>query len=184
MPHSRLRQISPWDNLAAGHIERLFLSHASICHTSVFPTMQFGTTPTAQVGAPHTFDFLGFTHYCGSSRKGNFLLGRRTSGNKFRKRIKEMNQWLKTVRSACQVKEWWPILQAKLRGHYQYYGVSGNYQALCRYYRRTLYFVLKWLNRSGQKRSFTGQGFTAYLRRYPLPIPKIKHSFYTLSFGT
>ena len=132
----------------------------------------------------NTFDFLGFTHYCGRSRKGNFLLGRRTSGNKFRKRIKEMNQWLKTVRSACQVKEWWPILQAKLRGHYQYYGVSGNYQALCRYYRRTLYFVLKWLNRSGQKRSFTRQGFAAYLRRYPLPVPKIKHSFYTLSFGT
>jgi len=52
VPHSRLRQISPWDKLAAGHIERLFLPHASICHTSIFPTIQFGATPTAQVGAP------------------------------------------------------------------------------------------------------------------------------------
>ena len=55
MPHSRLRQISPWDKLATDHIERLFLSHASICHTSIFPTMQFGEITTAEFGAPQDF---------------------------------------------------------------------------------------------------------------------------------
>lgn len=131
----------------------------------------------------HTFDFLGFTHYCGHSRKGNFLLGRRTSGKKYQKKCKDMNRWLKAVRNVCAVKEWWPTLQAKLRGHYQYYGVSGNYTALRRFYQRTLYLVQKWLNRRGQRRSFSWKGYTEYIRHYPLPTPRITHSFYTLSFG-
>ncbi len=76
------------------------------------------------------------------------------------------------------------MLQAKLRGHFQYYGVSGNYRAISQFYRQTLRLVLKWLNRRGQKRSFNCPGFTAYLTRYPLPKPRIMHNFYTLSFGT
>ena len=62
----------------------------------------------------NTFDFLGFTHYCGQSRKGRFLLGRKTSGKKFRKKCGEMNAWLKAVRNVCTVKEWWQVLKAKL----------------------------------------------------------------------
>jgi len=133
---------------------------------------------------PSAFDFLGFKHYCGRSRKGNFLLGRTTSGKKYRKKMKAMNQWLKEVRGQAAVKEWWPTLQAKLRGHYQYYGVSGNYEAISQFYKQTWHLVLKWLNRRGQKRSFTHDEFTAYLTRYPLPKPRIMHNFYTLSFGT
>ena len=74
----------------------------------------------------HTFDFLGFTHFCGRSRRGKFIVGRRTSRKKFRKKITELNVWLKRTRNTLPVKEWWPILAAKLRSHYQYYGVSGN----------------------------------------------------------
>lgn len=132
----------------------------------------------------NTFDFLGFTHYCGRSRKGNFLLGRRTSGKRFRKRCEEMNQWLKEVRNVVKVKEWWPILAAKLRGHYQYYGVSGNYRAMERYYRRTLELARKWLNRRSQRARFGMIGFAEYVKRYPLPKPQIIHNFYTLSFVT
>ena len=131
----------------------------------------------------NTFDFLGFTHYCGRSRKGNFLLGRRTSGKKYQKKCQDMNRWLKAIRSVSTVKEWWATLQAKLRGHYQYYGVSGNYTALRRFYQRTLYLVHKWLNRRGQRQSFSWCGFIEYTRHYPLPTPRITHSFYTLSFG-
>ena len=53
----------------------------------------------------NTFDFLGFTHYCGQSRKGRFLLGRKTSGKKFRKKCGEMNAWLKAVRKVCTAKK-------------------------------------------------------------------------------
>lgn len=129
----------------------------------------------------HTFDFLGFTHYCGRSRRGKFIVGRRTSGKKFRKKCRELNLWLKRTRNAHPVKAWWPTLAAKLRGHYQYYGVSGNMPSLQRYYRLALRLALKWLNRRSQRRSFSWAGFDAYLKHYPLPQPRIVHNLYTLS---
>jgi RNA-directed DNA polymerase len=129
----------------------------------------------------NTFDFLGFTHYCGKSRRGKFIVGRKTSRKKFRMKCKEMNAWLKSVRNVAKVKEWWPVLAAKLRGHYQYYGVSGNMMWLKRYYGIAIRLVLKWLNRRSQRKSFNWSGFIDYLNRYPLPTPRIVHNMYTLS---
>jgi len=63
----------------------------------------------------HTFDFPGFTHYCGVSRRGKFIMGRRTSRKEFRKKCQELNDWLKDVRNRHPVREWWPILAARLR---------------------------------------------------------------------
>jgi len=129
----------------------------------------------------HTFDFLGFTHYCGKSRRGKFMVGRMTSRKKFRVKCKEMNGWLKAIRNMMKTKEWWPILVAKLRGHYQYYGVSGNMAALDRYYVNTLRLVLKWLNRRSQRKAFNWKCFIEYLTHYPLPKPRITCNLYTLS---
>jgi len=129
----------------------------------------------------HTFDFLGFTHFCGTSRRGKFIVGRRTSRKKFRKKCKELNAWLKRVRNFLPAKEWWPILAAKLRGHYQYYGVSGNMPSLQRFHRVALRLALKWLNRRSQRRSFNWAGFNQYWKHYPLPQPRIVHNLYTLS---
>ena len=129
----------------------------------------------------HTFDFLGFTHYCGTSRKGKFMVGRKTSRKKFRQKCKGMNVWLKAVRNAVKTKEWWPILAAKLRGHYQYYGVSGNMRSLRRYYAATLRLALKWLNRRSQRKAFNWKSYLEYLKHYPLPEPRITCNLYTLS---
>jgi RNA-directed DNA polymerase len=129
----------------------------------------------------NTFDFLGFTHYCGTSRRGKFIVGRKTSRKKFRKKCKEMNDWLRKIRNFKKIKEWWPILQAKLRGHYQYYGVSGNMRSLRRFYRLTLGMTLKWLNRRSQRKSFNWVSFEKYLEHYPLPEPRIVYNLYTLS---
>ena len=74
----------------------------------------------------HTFDFWGFTHYAGRSRQGTFLLGRKTSRKKFHRACQEMTAWLKQVRRVRRLSEIWRALAAKLRGHYNYYGVSGN----------------------------------------------------------
>lgn len=74
----------------------------------------------------NTFDFLGFTHFCDKTRKGYFKLGRKTSSKKFRVKCKELNAWLKAIRNLIPTREWWRILRAKLRGHFEYYGVSGN----------------------------------------------------------
>jgi len=128
-----------------------------------------------------TFDFLGFTHFCGTSRKGKFIVGRKTSRKKFRMKCKEMNNWLRKIRNYKKAKEWWPILQAKLRGHYQYYGVSGNMQSLQRFYSLTMRMTLKWLNRRSQRKSYSWRGFYKYLEHYPLPEPRIVHNLYTLS---
>lgn len=129
----------------------------------------------------NSFDFLGFTHYCDVSRKGKFIVGRKTSRTKFRMKCQEMNNWLRKIRNYRPAKDWWPILQAKLRGHYQYYGVSGNMRSLQRFYSLTLRMTLKWLNRRSQRKSFNRKTFAKYLDHYPLPQPRIVHNLYTLS---
>ncbi len=130
---------------------------------------------------PNTFDFLGFTHYCDTSRKGKFMVNRKTSSKKFRQKCKDMNAWLKSVRSTAPAKDWWPILAAKLRGHYQYYGISGNIPALNRYYSTTLRLTRKWLNRRSQRGKYSWRRFTEYLEHYPLPKPHMVHNLFTLA---
>ena len=110
-----------------------------------------------------------------------FKLGRKTSRKKFNRKCKEMTDWLKEIRNFKKPKEWWDTLKAKLRGHYQYYGVSENMRGLKAYYAHTLRVLLKWLNKRSQKKSMNWQGFNNYLECYPLPLPKITHNFYMLS---
>ena len=129
----------------------------------------------------NTFDFLGFTHYCDQTLKGNFKVGRKTSRQKFHMKCKEMNIWLKKIRNYKQAKEWWPILRSKLLGHYQYYGVSGNMRSLKRFYTLTVRMTLKWLNRRSQRKSFSWPRFYRYLDHYPLPQPRIVHRLYAPS---
>jgi len=126
----------------------------------------------------NTFDFLGFTHYCDRSRKGNFKVGRKTSRKKYSAKCKEMKSWLKVIRNQVKTKDWWKTLKAKLRGHFQYYGVSENYRGIVRFYKFTIGIVRKWMNRRSQKRKMSWEKFTKYLKHYPVPKPKIVHSFY------
>ncbi len=127
---------------------------------------------------PDTFDFLGFTHYCDRSRKGNFKVGRKTRRKKFNAKLKEMNEWLKAVRNLVELKEWWKTLSAKLRGHYEYYGISGNYASIEEYYKRSCNLAYKWLNRRSQRKSMNWVQYTEYLKQFPLPKPEIKHNIY------
>ncbi len=126
----------------------------------------------------NTFDFLGFTHYCDKSRSGKFKLSRKTSCKKYAAKCRELNAWLKAIRNRVKTKEWWKILDAKLRGHFQYYGVSENYAGITRYYKFAMKTVKKWLNRRSQQRKMSWERFSDYLKHYPLAKPKIVHSFY------
>lgn len=128
-----------------------------------------------------TFEFIGFTHYVDETRKGKFKVGRKTIDKRFHWKFKALYRWVKAVsRQRCPA-EWWPILKAKLVGHYRYYGVSGNYYQLARYYCLTIQSVHKWLNRRSQKPSYNWEEFLRYLKHYPLPKPRIYHNLYTLS---
>ena len=129
---------------------------------------------------PDSFDFLGFTHFCDKSRKGNFKVGRKTRKKKYNEKLKEMNGWLKAVRNTAEIKEWWKVLAAKLRGHYEYYGISGNHDSIMAFYIQTCDMAFKWINRRSQKRSMNWEQFGAYLKKYPLPKPEIKHNLYVL----
>jgi hypothetical protein len=126
----------------------------------------------------NTFDFLGFTHYCDKTRKGYFKVGRKTSAKKFRAKAKDLNLWLKSVRNLVLTKDWWTMLGTKLRGHYEYYGVSENYTSIHKFYVLAVKLAKKWMNRRSQKKAMTWTKMSAYLIHYPLPKPKIKHNFY------
>ena len=127
---------------------------------------------------PDTFDFLGFTHFCDKTRKGSFKVGRKTKKKKLNTSLKEMKGWLKSVRNAIKIREWWKVLAAKLRGHYEYYGISGNHSSISVFYRQTCKLVFKWINRRSQKKSMNWKQFINYLKCHPLPLPKIKHNIY------
>ena len=131
-----------------------------------------------QQRSPNTVDFLGFTHYCSKTRKGKFKVARKTSTKRLSQMCRMIGMWLKSVRNMVKLKELWKVLQAKLRGHYQYYGVSDNWRGIMMFYRAVLRLVYKWINRRSQKQSFNWEQFTEYLKRYPLPKPRIVHSFY------
>ena len=127
---------------------------------------------------PNTFEFLGFTHYWFRTREGWYMLSRRTSGRRFRRACQTMNDWLRLIRNWCKTKEWWLTLASKLRGHYQYYGISGNSRMLKVFYYRVVRMVHKWLNRRSQRNRWSWECFTEYLKHYPLPVPHIVHKFY------
>jgi len=127
---------------------------------------------------PATFNFLGFTHFIDKTRMGKFKFGHKTDRKKLKAKLIAMNEWLKSIRNMVVLKEIWKILNAKLRGHYQYYGISGNYENINQFYFLTLKMVYKWINRRSQKKSFNWDTFWEYIRKYPLPLPKICHDFY------
>lgn len=128
----------------------------------------------------NTFEFLGFTHYCDKTRKGYFKVGRKTSAKKFRAKVKDLKLWMKKIRNLIQIKEWWKTLALKLAGHYEYYGISENYISILKYYKIAIRLSRKWMNRRSQKRKMSWDKMMIYLKRHPLPKPRITHSFYEL----
>ena len=131
-----------------------------------------------QKGKVETFNFLGFTHYCGKSRRGYFVMGHKTSKENICRKLKETKEWIKKIRSKLKLKEWWPTLKSKLIGHYNYFGVSGNYRCLKQFYNQIVSMVFKWINRRSQKKSMSFEIYCNYLQHNPLPIPRICYALY------
>lgn len=119
-----------------------------------------------------TFDFLGFTHYWGKSRRGYYVIKRKTIGKRLRQRMKRIWNWCKEnlhVKITEQVK----ILRAKLLGHYQYYGIRGNYKMLEVYYEYLLYAWRRWLGRRTRNGYINHEKFDRILETFKLPKPRI-----------
>jgi group II intron reverse transcriptase/maturase len=123
-------------------------------------------------GKPETFDFLGFTHYCGCSRNGKFRVKRRTSKKKFQASILRMKQWIKDNRT-MPIKQILNTMKPKLLGYYRYYGITDNGPKLSQYWYNTMKLLFKWINRRSQRNSYTWEKFLLLLKRNPLPTPRI-----------
>lgn len=128
---------------------------------------------------PDTFDFLGFTFYCGMDGKKQFFRCRvKTSKKKLRSKIKQMKEWIKDHRT-IPLGLIFKTVNAKLRGHYQYYGVTDNTREVKNYLSQTKWLLFKWLNRRSQRKSYTLDTFyNGLLKTFPLPEPSIKVSLF------
>lgn len=125
-----------------------------------------------------TFDFLGFTHYMGKSRKGNPILKRRTSKKKLKGSLTRMNQWLKENRHTYSFEGLIVELNRKLNGYYEYYGLTFNSRALQNYYAQVQRMLFRWVNRRGNQRRLNWAQYVLRIKVWsPLCPPRIRHSF-------
>jgi group II intron reverse transcriptase/maturase len=121
------------------------------------------------------FSFLGFEFRWGVSRRKTDTIQRRTAREKLRKSLAAFTEWCKENRHN-RLRRLFPMLQARLRGYYNYYGLIGNYASLSRFYREAMKILYKWLNRRSQRRSFNYVEFALCLKRYQVPRPRIVES--------
>jgi len=130
---------------------------------------------------PQTFNFLGFTHYVGRSRKGNFVVGHKTQRERIQKKLKELNVRLASLRVRGG-KAMMDYANRHLQGHIQYFGVSGNSRSLRQYQHQVQRLLFKWLNRRSQRRSCNWQRFGEAMKRC-LPRTHIVHNLYPYHCG-
>jgi RNA-directed DNA polymerase len=124
---------------------------------------------------PETFDFLGFTYYCGHTRHGHFKVKRKTSGKKYRAKLKETKEWLQRERSRLKKGELLRQAKLKLAGHLNYYAITDNSE-MCHLFRhQIMQLMYKWLNRQSQRRSYNWERFKDALTWVGWPSVKIVH---------
>lgn len=123
---------------------------------------------------PGTFDFLGFTHIAKRSRRGKFTIQLRTMRKRLRRSVKEISVWCQKHRHD-PVKEQNKRLNAKLRGHYQYYGRPTNFRSLWEYRQAVRRIWKKWLNRRTRGKTVSWPVYEQLLGLHPLLRPRITH---------
>ncbi len=119
-----------------------------------------------------SFEFLGFEFRWGRDRSGRPHVKRRTSRKKLRSSIKRVSEWCRENRHV-KVSEQFERLNAKLRGYYNYYGVHGNAASLSYFFHAVTQIHLKWLNRRGQRKSYTWAGYKEALKHFQVELPRI-----------
>lgn len=149
--------------------------------TSIIPFGRFAERDCKRngKGKPPTFDFLGFTHYCGKSRNGRFRVKRKSSQKKVRAKLKKHKEWLKAHRTT-DIKIIIERLNRSLIGYYNYYCITDNSREVKNFLDCVKQTLFKWMNRRSQRKSFSWDKFNLFLRKYPLVKPVIKVNIYEL----
>lgn len=125
---------------------------------------------------PEVFNFLGFTHYWGKSRKKKWVVKRKTAKKKLKQAVRRVYIWCKRNRHK-PVKQQWRTLSRKLHGHYGYYGITFNTRGVMSFYEQAKRSWHKWLNRRSRDNDMPWERFNRLLKRYPLPAPRIVHQY-------
>jgi RNA-directed DNA polymerase len=126
---------------------------------------------------PETFDFLGFTHHWGKSRRGIPIVKRKTSRSRLRRALRRVWLWCRTHRHD-PLSEQRAALAAKLLGHYGYFGITGNQRGLESFRRGVLRAFRAWLDRRGGRRRMGWGRFWRLIEAYPLPSTKVTRSIH------
>ena len=149
--------------------------------TKVIPFGRFAENNAKRSGngKPATFDFLGFTHYCGKSKQGKFRVKRKSSRKKVQGKLKESKEWLKSNRNK-NIHLIMERFRRSLVGYYNYYCITDNSQTVNDFKEKIEILLFKWLNRRSQRKSFTWDKFRLFLQMYPLPKPRIRVNIYEL----
>lgn len=127
--------------------------------------------PRDPSGGPGNFDFLGFTHYWGKSKNGNWVVKRKTAKGRMSRALTTIGEWMRKHRH-LPVKEQWKTLNQKLVGHFRYYGITGNLKALACFRYEVVRRWRTWLNRRSQRARMIWERMTKLLNRYPLAPAK------------
>src|SRR5258705_4396047 len=161
-------------------LPKRFAKYGLTLHPEKTRLVEFGRYAEAnakrQGKKPCTLDILGFTHVCARSRKGKFTVHVRTMKKRFKRGLTAIAEWCQENRHE-PVDEQQKTLNAKLRGHYQYYGPPTNYRSILKFYREVCQIWKKWLSRRTRGDGLTWETFKAVLRRHPLIRPRILHSW-------
>lgn len=123
--------------------------------------------------SPETFDFLGFTHRWGVSRQGRWYVERGTAKSRFTRALNRIRQWCRLHRHD-PVEQQRRAMEQKLRGHYGYYGITGNSKGLGRFYQEVRRTWRQWLDRRSQRARMTWERYARLLERHPLPVPRMR----------
>jgi hypothetical protein len=124
-------------------------------------------------GKPETLYFLGFTHYCTTTRKGHFQVGRKTEKSRLRRSIGKLQDKMREIRH-WKVEEQIVCINRILRGHYNYYGMGGNSQSLAKLYYIARRFLRKMLSSRCSKGFVTWELFERIMKKHPILRPYIK----------
>ena len=124
-----------------------------------------------------TFDFLGFTHVWGTSRRGNRVVRQITAKDRFARAARAVHVWCKRIRHR-PLSEQRERLARIIRGHCNYYGLTGNSNRLAAFHTRVVLSWRKALSRRSRKGRVSWQRMGEILVRLPLPAAKVMRSIY------
>jgi len=121
--------------------------------------------------------FLGFTLYWDRLRKGNWAVKPKTSKARLNRSLKAISIWCRQNRHR-KIKDQSEDLAKKLKGHYQYYGVSFNYRALSKFYFQVCRRWKYWLTRRSERKHLNWESFRRKTKQVALPQPRITTSLF------